>query len=340
MVNALRAAQAAGGTPPPPPPDPTPPGAPTLTSATAGDGSVALTWTPPASDGGSQLTGYEIWRGETSGGEAPLTTVPVQTSFTDLTVTNGTTYFYVVKAVNAVGTGPASNERSATPEPPPPPPPPPPPTVTRTGGMVSNFGSVSSASGSMAFGLPVGSNALVAMLSMSSTSVTVTGMTWRPDPGNSGLDQALTFLGRRTAPSGGAVEIWVLLDPNPSAAGAALTHTLSANAKRIIGLHALSGAASFGTPVGASVGGTAISVSVPSVSGGLVLDVLYGQNSTTTYTAGAGQTEVWDTNTTSGLSNLRGAGSTESGASAVTMSWVSNTSTNQALMAVAVNPFP
>ena len=76
---------------------------------------MALTWTAPASDGGSPITGYEIWRGTTSGGASLLTTVGVTTSYTDSTVSNGTTYYYQVAAVNAVGTGPGSNERSATP---------------------------------------------------------------------------------------------------------------------------------------------------------------------------------------------------------------------------------
>ncbi len=47
-----------------------------------------------------------------------------------------------------------------------------------------------------------------------------------------------------------------------------------------------------------------IGVTVPSVAGGLVLDVLYGQNSTTSYTAAAGQTKQWDTNTKKGVDNL------------------------------------
>ncbi len=195
--------------------------------------------------------------------------------------------------------------------------------MTRTGGTVSNFASASSNAGSVPFSLPTGSNALVAMVSMSSTTVTVTGMTWRPDPGNPGADQALTFVGRRTAPSGGAVEVWVLLNPTPGVSGSALNHTLSANVKRIVGVHALSGVGTVGSPVSAGVNGTSIGVTVPSVSGGLVLDVLYGQNSTTSYTAGAGQTERWDTNTTGGLDNLRGAGSEETGAASVAMTWTS-----------------
>ncbi|MGH2463803.1 MAG: S8 family serine peptidase, partial [Candidatus Limnocylindria bacterium] len=56
MVNALRAAQAVSGGPP----VPVVPGAPNLTSATAGNGSVALAWSPPASDGGSPVTNYEV----------------------------------------------------------------------------------------------------------------------------------------------------------------------------------------------------------------------------------------------------------------------------------------
>jgi titin len=295
---------------------------------------VALTWTPPASNGGSALTGYEVWRADTAGGETFLATA-AGTTYTDFAVSNGTTYYYQVKALNSVGPGPLSNELSATPQPPPPPPP---PSVTRLGGTSSNFGSASSSSGSIAFSLPSGTDALVAMMSVSSTSVAATTMTWKPDPTNSGLDQALTFVGRRVAPSGGAVEIWALLDPNPSASGSVLAHVLTGNAKRIIGIHALNGVASVGTPVGAGANATSIGVTVASVTGGLVLDVLYGQNSTTGYTAGAGQTEHWDTNTTSGLNNLRGTGSSEAGAATVTMSWTAKKSTNMALLAVSFSP--
>jgi titin len=91
------------------------PGAPSLTSATAGNGSVALSWSAPSSNGGSAITAYKIYRGTTSGGEIVLTTVGTVTSWTDSTAANGTTYFYVVSAVNGVGEGTASNERSATP---------------------------------------------------------------------------------------------------------------------------------------------------------------------------------------------------------------------------------
>jgi hypothetical protein len=291
---------------------------------------VALAWTPPASDGGSPLTGYEVWRSDTSGGETFLATA-AGSPYTDLTATNGTTWYYQVRAVNGVGPGPLSNELSATPQLPP-------PMVTRTGGTVSTFGSATSAAGAVGFSLPAGSNRLVAMVSVSSTSITLSSVTWKPDPANPAADQPFTFVGRRTALVGGAVEIWELADPTPGTAGSAVAHALSGSVKRVMGVHALAGVASVGTPVGAGVNGTAISVAVPSAAGGLVLDVLYGQNSTTGYTAGTGQTEHWDTNTTGGLNNLRGTGSAEAGATTVTMSWTAKKNTNMALLAVSYSP--
>jgi hypothetical protein len=295
---------------------------------------VALSWTVPA-DGGSPLSGYEVWRSTVAGQEAfHVAPVGLGTTYTDTTnVTNGTTYYYQVRALNGVGPGPLSNERSATPTAPP-------PTVTRTGGTVSTFGSANSSSGSLAFSLPAGSNALVAMLSLSSTSVTVSAMTWKPDPANPGADQALTFVGRQVAPLAGAVEIWALLNPTPSQPGSTLSHTLSGSVKRIMGVHALSGVATIGTPVGTEANATSVGVTVPSVSGGLVLDVLFGQNSTTSYTAGAGQAERWDTNTSKGLGNLRGAGSEEAGATSVGMTWTAGKATRMGLMAASFNPAP
>jgi hypothetical protein len=306
------------------------PGAPTLTSATGGNGSVALAWSPPASDGGSQVTNYEVWRGTTSGTEVLLITVPSGTTYTDPTVTNGQPYFYQVAAVNSVGSGPRSNELSATPLASPP--------VTRTGGTVSNFASATSTTGSVAFTLPVGSNRLVAMVSMYFTTINVSSVTWKPDPADPSQDQAFTFVGRQTAPSAGAVEVWTLANPTPGVAGSAIAHVLSASTKRVMGVHALSGVGSVGVPVGVGVNSTAISVNVASEPGGMVLDVVYGQNSTTSYTAGAGQTEHWDTNTVKSLNNLRGCGSGEAGAPMVTMSWTSAKTTNMAMLAVSFTP--
>src|SRR5271165_5711679 len=90
-----------------------PPTAPTGLTATPGNAQVALAWT--ASTG---ATSYHVKRGTTSGGEVTIATATTN-SYTDTTVTNGTPYYYVVTAVNAVGESGNSNEASATPVAPP-----------------------------------------------------------------------------------------------------------------------------------------------------------------------------------------------------------------------------
>lgn len=90
------------------------PGAPAL-SASAGNAVVHLTWTAP-SDGGSAITNYKVYRGTSSGGETSLTTLGNVTSYDDTAVSNGTSYFYKVSAVNGVGEGSLSNEATATPQ--------------------------------------------------------------------------------------------------------------------------------------------------------------------------------------------------------------------------------
>jgi hypothetical protein len=79
--------------------------------ATAGNGQVGLSWS--ASTG---ATSYSVGRATTSGG--PYTTIasPTTTSYTDTAVTNGTTYYYVVAAVNAAGTSANSTQVSAMPQ--------------------------------------------------------------------------------------------------------------------------------------------------------------------------------------------------------------------------------
>jgi subtilisin family serine protease len=87
---------------------------PASLSASATYNKVQLSWVAPPS-GGSPITGYEIHRGTSTGTESFLTSVgPGITTFADSTGTNGTPYFYVVRAVNAIGSTP-SNEVVATP---------------------------------------------------------------------------------------------------------------------------------------------------------------------------------------------------------------------------------
>ena len=103
-----------------PPPPPVPPGAPTLNAPTAGNGSVSLSWSAPSSNGGATITDYSVFRATTSGGETFLANTGGALTYTDTGLTNGTTYYYKVAAINSAGTGALSNEVSATPSAPPP----------------------------------------------------------------------------------------------------------------------------------------------------------------------------------------------------------------------------
>ena len=98
----------------------TAPLAPANTIAQPGDAIVHLSWSAPSSDGGSALLKYKVYRSTTPGGEnlakAPLAALSKTTlAYDDVAVANGTKYFYVVVATNAVGASSPSNEASATP---------------------------------------------------------------------------------------------------------------------------------------------------------------------------------------------------------------------------------
>ena len=96
------------------------PGAPTNVTASAGSGKIILKWEAPASDGGKAITGYEVFRGTSSGTETYVTSgacsnLGAVLTCTDAGLTNGVTYYYYVIAANPIGTGPQSNEASAKP---------------------------------------------------------------------------------------------------------------------------------------------------------------------------------------------------------------------------------
>jgi len=95
-----------------------PPSAPSSLAASTGDKRVVLTWQAPASNGGSAVSSYKVYRGSTSGGEVLLTTLGNVLTYTDTAVANGQTYYYQVTATNGFGESPRSNEISAIPNPP------------------------------------------------------------------------------------------------------------------------------------------------------------------------------------------------------------------------------
>ena len=97
----------------------TTPAAPTGLTATAGNGSVALSWTA-GGNGGSAITGWKYTKHSNGAWDSGWTEVPNSgastTSYTVPNLTNGTAYKFKVRAVNDNGDGAASAvSASATP---------------------------------------------------------------------------------------------------------------------------------------------------------------------------------------------------------------------------------
>ena len=94
----------------------TTPSAPLRLEATVGDGSLALRWQPPSSDGGDSVNNYIVqWRTD---GEDYATTRQLDAAGTSAAITglaNGAAYWVQVAAVNAAGAGAWSAEATKTP---------------------------------------------------------------------------------------------------------------------------------------------------------------------------------------------------------------------------------
>ena len=101
VFNGVACGSGGGGSPPP---------TPTGVTATAGNDTVSLSWSASAG-----AVSYNVERSTTSGGPYSTVGTPTTTSFSDTSVTNGVTYFYVVEAANLAGTSANSTQVSAAP---------------------------------------------------------------------------------------------------------------------------------------------------------------------------------------------------------------------------------
>jgi fibronectin type 3 domain-containing protein len=76
--------------------------------------SVQLKWNPPAPKPGVTVASYNIYRSQVDGPFEPLASGVPAPTYVDSKVSNGTTYHYFVRAVDAAGhESPPSNQASA-----------------------------------------------------------------------------------------------------------------------------------------------------------------------------------------------------------------------------------
>jgi fibronectin type 3 domain-containing protein len=68
---------------------------------------VAISWTVPDATG---VTGYTVYRGTAPGQTSAAVTSTSTTSYVDLTVQGGSTYYYTVTSKNATAQSTKSNE--------------------------------------------------------------------------------------------------------------------------------------------------------------------------------------------------------------------------------------
>jgi hypothetical protein len=95
------------------------PGTPAAPTGTSANASVALSWSAPASNGGSAVTGYQVQVSTSAAGSyasaagCTSAATSASTTCTATGLTNGTAYYFKIAAINAAGTGTQSAASSS-----------------------------------------------------------------------------------------------------------------------------------------------------------------------------------------------------------------------------------
>ena len=91
------------------------PTAPQAIMVNPSNASISLTWQAPLDNGGSSIIGYKLYRSMSLGGAYSLIASSSGLAYSDTNLTNGKSYAYYVRALNAAGEGLQSANVSATP---------------------------------------------------------------------------------------------------------------------------------------------------------------------------------------------------------------------------------
>ena len=177
---------------------------------------------------------------------------------------------------------------------------------------------------------------LVGISFVNDQTETVTSVTYDGVP--------LTKVGERNSSDDARVEIWYLTSPPSGTYNVVITFSAPLGRAAVAGVMTFTGvnqSTPLGTFASASLQCSAPcadpSVNVTSAVNELVFDTVACETCTT-LTVGAGQTQRWNLAPLDGPRPSPGAGSTESGAATVTMSWTMGTDDHWAIGAVPIKP--
>ena len=147
-------------------------------TASAGNGAVKLTWNAVPG-----ATGYNVERSLTNGtGYTLLVSGVGTTNFNDLTVSNGTTYYYVVSALSGAAQSANSTQVSATPE------------LPVIAGIIANFGFETPVTSSYAYNPSGGSWTFTASSGVNGSGISANGSAFTSGNPNAPQGNQVAFL--------------------------------------------------------------------------------------------------------------------------------------------------